>query len=255
MGCGLKTTKSDNATINALNKSNVARYIQLASLFRQRIDSGEWGVGDKIPTVAELSKQCGVATMTIRQALDIVDQEGLIERFRAKGTFVKDRPSRDFWCEIKTDWSGMLIARQDAIIEVVSDTRNVELPADSSRGSGNPSPGYRHLQRKHSRNGMAFLMANVYVDEKICPQIPEESYSKLTALRLVADIPGQEIVDATQVVTVAAADLEIATQLNISIGDPVAKVRRIAVNQHGDIILLAIGIYRGDVMEIKVRLC
>ncbi|WP_269586211.1 GntR family transcriptional regulator [Roseibium sp. Sym1] len=245
--------KLENPTVRALQKSNVSRYIQLASLFRQRIESGEWDVGDQIPTVKELADQCGVATMTIRQSLDILEKDGLIERFRAKGTFVRARPKQDLWCEVKTDWSGMLIARQDASIEILSDLRNTDLPKNDCE-IGNAAPGYRHLRRRHSRNGVAFLLADIYVDERICPDIPEDCYSKVTAMRLVSEIEGQTITDAKQIVTIGAADLHTSNELNISIGDPVAKVQRVAVNQHGDIILLANGIYRGDMMRIEFKL-
>jgi len=245
--------KSGNATVKAMQKSNVSRYIQLASLFRQRIDTGEWDVGTKIPTVKELADQCGVATMTIRQALDIIEKEGLIERYRAKGTFVVERPKRDLWCEVKTDWSGLLIAVDNATIEILGDERGVNLPRyEGSLGAAATS--YRHLRRKHNRDGAAFLLADVFVDESICEAIPEDNYTKVTAMRLVSDIPGQTVEKANQIVTIGAADLETATELNISIGDPVAKVQRMVVNQHGIIILLAIGIYRGDMMKIEVTL-
>ncbi|WP_319824059.1 GntR family transcriptional regulator [Thalassovita sp.] len=249
----MQTTRSENATVKALQKSNVARYIQLASLFRQRIENGEWDVGTQIPTVKELADQCGVATMTIRQSLDILEKEGLIERYRAKGTFVLERPRRDLWCEVKTDWSGLLIARDNAVIEILDDERNVPLPRGEDN-IGTPAPSYRHLKRRHSRDGSPFLLADVYVDERICPLIPEEAYTTVTAMRLVSDLPGQTVTDANQVVTIGAADLETSSELNISIGDPVAKVRRTAVNQNGDVILMANGIYRGDMMKIEVKL-
>ncbi|MCI5109468.1 MAG: GntR family transcriptional regulator [Marivita sp.] len=246
-------TKSENATVAALQRSNVSRYIQLASLFRQRIESGEWEVGSKIPTVKELSDQCGVATMTIRQALATLEKDGLIERYRAKGTFVLDRPKRDLWCEVNTDWTGMLIARDNATIKILSDERNVPLPRYEGH-IGNPAPGYRHLRRVHIRDGISFLLADIYVDERVCPQIDEADYSRVTAMRLVSDIPGQTIVDANQIVTISSADLETSDTLNVSIGEPVAKVQRMAVNQQGDIILLANGIYRGDMMKIEFKL-
>jgi len=249
----MQGARSENATVRALQKSNVSRYIQLASLFRQRIESSEWEVGSKIPTVKELADQCGVATMTIRQSLDILQKEGLIERYRAKGTFVLERPSRDLWCEVKTDWSGLLIARDNATIEILGDERNVALPR-SEGYIGSPAPAYRHLKRRHTRDGAAFLLADVYVDERICSAIPEVAYTTVTAMRLVSDIPGQTVTDAIQVVTIGSADLETSAELNISIGDPVAKVRRMVVNQHGDAILLANGIYRGDMMKIEVKL-
>ncbi|MEJ8474221.1 GntR family transcriptional regulator [Roseibium algae] len=245
--------KAENATVKALKKSNVARYIQLASLFRNRIESSEWGVGDKIPNVEALAEQCGVATMTIRQSLDILESEGLIERFRAKGTFVKERPNQDLWCEVKTDWTGLLIARENATIDLLGDEREVQLP---NRGglTGNLAPSYRHLKRRHSRDGVPFLLADIYVDERVCPHIPESAYTEVTAMRLVADIPGQKITDAHQIVTIGAADLETSNELNLSIGDPVAKVQRVVINQVGDLILVANGTYRGDMMKISVKL-
>lgn len=245
--------KPENATVVALQKSNVARYIQLASLFRQKIETGEWDVGSQIPTVIDLAGECGVATMTIRQALDLIEDEGLIKRYRAKGTFVLDRPSRDLWCEVKTDWSGLLIARDDAKIEILHDETGVALPRRESDG-GRPAPSYRHLRRRHSRAGVAFLLADVYVDERLCPLIPEQAYTTVTAMRIVSDLPGHTVTDANQIVTIGAADLQTATQLNLSIGDPVGKVQRIAIDQHGDIVLVANGIYRGDMMRIEVKL-
>lgn len=241
------------STAEALRRSPVARYLQLASLFRRRIETGEWEVGSQIPTVEDLAKQCGVATMTIRQALDILDAEGLIERFRAKGTFVKEQPRQDLWCEVQTDWSGLLIARENAQIEILSDERNVPLPRYDS-GVGVPAPTYRHLQRRHSRNGIAFLLADVFIDERVCPEINESSYTQMTAMRLVADLPGHRIVDARQVVTIGAADLDTSAKLNIPLGEAIAKVQRIAVDQDGQLILLANGLYRGDMVKIEVKL-
>ena len=240
-------------TLEALKKSSVARYIQLASLFRQRIEAGTWPVGLQIPTVEELSRECGVATMTIRQALSILEGEGLIERFRAKGTFVRQRPARDLWCQVQTDWSGMLIARDNAQIEILSDHRNVQLPAKEGL-TGRPAPGYRHLRRRHTRDGDAFLLADVYVSERIASLISEEEYSQKTALRLVADIPGIEITDATQVLTIESADLVTSDQLDIALSQPVARVERSAVDSTGELILLADGIYRGDKVRIDIKL-
>lgn len=253
VGNNVANTKIENSTVRALKKSNVARYIQLASLFRNRIESGEWDVGDKIPNVEALAKQCGVATMTIRQSLDILEAEGLIERFRAKGTFVTERPNKDIWCEVKTDWAGLLIAREDAVIEILGDERNAQLPRRDGL-AGNPAPSYRHLKRRHTRDGTSFLMANIYVDERICPHIPEKAYTEVTAMRLVADIPGQKINEAHQTVTIGAADLEMSDALDISIGEPVARVQRTVINQVGDLILVANGIYRGEMMKISVKL-
>lgn len=236
-----------------LRKSAVSRYIQLATLFRRRIETGEWPVGEQVPTVERLARECGVATMTIRQAFDILENEGLIERFRAKGTFVRERPAQDLWCQVETDWKGMLIARDKAKIEILSDARNVGLPVAGLR-IGRPAESYRHLRRRHTRDGEAFLLADVYVAERICPLIPDDAYSTKTALRLVADVPGIGITDATQTLTIGSADLITADLLDIPLSHPIAKVQRCAVDATGELVLLTDGIYRGDKVRIDFKL-
>lgn len=240
-------------TVEALRKSSVARYLQLATMFKNRIETGQWPVNSKIPTVEALSKECGVATMTIRQALDILEAEGLIERFRAKGTFIKAKPKKDIWCEVHTDWSGLLIARENASIKIISNERNVKLPPlDLEKGV--IAEGYHYLKRCHSREDKAFLIADIYIDEKITQFIPETAYTTMTAMRLIADIPDHPIKDAWQQLTIGAADLETATLLDIPIGEPIAKVQRVALDKDGKVILIANGIYRGDTVRIDIKL-
>ena len=240
-------------TADVLGRSAVARYLQLASLFRRRIETGEWAVDAQIPTVETLAKQCGVASMTVRQALDILESEGLIARFRAKGTFVKSKPVRDLWCDVQTDFNGLLLARDNAQIEILSDEHDVELPALNEL-IGTPAPGYRRLHRRHSRNGASFLLADVFIDQRLCPHIPQSAYTKLTAMRLVSDVPGVSVKDAVQEMTIGTADLETAQMLNIPLGDAVAHVRRMATGQDGALILLADGIYRGDMVKVSFKL-
>lgn len=231
----------------------VPRYIQLAGMFRNRIASGEWPRETKIPTVEDLAEQCGVARMTIRQALGILVDEGLIARYRARGTFVREMPQRDLWCEVQTDWSGMLMAREGAQIELLSDTSGHALP-HHGLDFGRPCDNYRLLRRKHSREGEPFLLADVYIEETVSHLIPEEAFTQLTALRLVSDLPGRPISSARQQLTIGTADLTVADALAMPLGDPVAKVLRLATNADNMIILLAHGIYRGDRVRLDFKL-
>ena len=42
--------RTTNRTVLSVSRSAVSRYLQLASLFRRRIEAGEWQVGQQIPT-------------------------------------------------------------------------------------------------------------------------------------------------------------------------------------------------------------
>jgi GntR family transcriptional regulator len=106
-----------------LSRSAIARYIQLATLFRRRIQSGQWKLHDQIPTVEDLVEECGVARATVRQALGVLEKEGLIERFRAKGTFVTKRPEDDLWCPVHTDWDELIASHIETGIDILANDR------------------------------------------------------------------------------------------------------------------------------------
>ena len=66
-------------------RSPVARYIQLATLFRNRIAAGEWPVGSRIPNVDALAAEFVVARGTMREALGLLEQEGLLRAAARQG--------------------------------------------------------------------------------------------------------------------------------------------------------------------------
>jgi GntR family transcriptional regulator len=235
------------------SRSAVSRYIQLASLFRRRIQSGEWRVGKQIPTVDELGAECGVARATIRQALGQLEVEGLIERYRAKGTFVKERTNDQLWCEVATDWSGLLMSRDGATIELLSDQRGHQ-PLQIPHPIGQLAPSYRRLRRRHSRGGVPFLLAELYIDERLTRSMTRKIFETKTALRLIADIPGLKIKDARQSLTVGTADMETAHALNLPLNSPIVYVYRSVVDRAGSLVFIGEGLYRGDQVRIDMKL-
>ena len=233
-------------------RSAVSRYIQLATLFRRRIESGEWPIGEQIPTIDDLVLECGVAKATIRQALGLVEAEGLIERFRAQGTFVKRRPQDQMWCDVETDWNGLLSSREGAEIEVLSD--KVGGPPLVHHAIGAIGQNYRRLRRRHTINGQPFLVADVYIEERLAEQVNRDDTTSKTALKLVAGLPGVKITQARQTLTIGSADIETAALLNIPLNAPVCHVTRSAVDQRGKLVLVSNGIYRGEVIRVDIKL-
>ena len=74
--------------------SRVPRYLQVASVLRRRIRDGHWPVGARIATLEELEQEFGVARVTVRQAIDLLQGEGLVKSFQGRGTFVTRAPER-----------------------------------------------------------------------------------------------------------------------------------------------------------------
>jgi len=61
-------------------------YQQLARQLRERIESGE--ITSQMPSITELTAQTGLAVGTVRRAIDILVNEGLVQTVPGRGTFV-----------------------------------------------------------------------------------------------------------------------------------------------------------------------
>jgi GntR family transcriptional regulator len=70
--------------------SGRARYALLAQALRRRIQAGEWVPGVALPSEQALAQESQVALGTMRRALQVLVDEGLIERVHGRGTFVRE---------------------------------------------------------------------------------------------------------------------------------------------------------------------
>jgi GntR family transcriptional regulator len=246
------TERGQSAPMMDLSRSAIARYIQLATLFRRRIQAGHWKVGAQIPTVEELVEECGVARATVRQALGVLEKEGLIERFRAKGTFVTKHPEEHLWCQVYGDWTGLMAAEIEGELDDFREETN-RPPRRFIHAAGEPAPSYRHYHYRRLRGQQPFMLADVHIDERIASRLPVGEVKRRPALRLIAEL-GIDIADARQTVTVGAADVETARDLDVPLNAPVAHVHLSAVDRVGCRILVSEEIYRGDVARFDIKL-
>jgi GntR family transcriptional regulator, arabinose operon transcriptional repressor len=67
----------------------MTRYTTLSTLLRDQIHEGRLAGGARLPTEFELARLHHVSRGTVRQALDVLVREGLIERIQGRGTFVR----------------------------------------------------------------------------------------------------------------------------------------------------------------------
>ena len=68
-----------------------AKYIQMANSLRTAISEGEYTSTGRLPTEQKLMQQFGVSRQTVRNALEILAKEGLIQRRQGSGTVVLEQ--------------------------------------------------------------------------------------------------------------------------------------------------------------------
>jgi GntR family transcriptional regulator len=69
-------------------KSRIPRYHQIAQSLRERIAEGRPAPGQRLDNQRSLARAFGVTLMTLRQALELLERDGLITRRHGLGTFV-----------------------------------------------------------------------------------------------------------------------------------------------------------------------
>jgi CheY-like chemotaxis protein len=94
----------------------VLKYQSIAVDIRDRIARGSLKPGQQLPASASLAKQYGVALMTVRQALALLEQEGTVEARHGAGTFVVDGPRRNQ----KRYGKILLVEDEEALSETVA---------------------------------------------------------------------------------------------------------------------------------------
>tara|TARA_R110002020_G_scaffold133617_9_gene298105 strand:- start:5217 stop:5978 length:762 start_codon:yes stop_codon:yes gene_type:complete len=245
---------SDGAGQGAnLKRSRIAIYLQLAALFRSRITSGHWAVGSRIPNIDELAEEFGVARGTIRQAFDALEEEGLVERLRAKGSFVKRAPAVARVHRLEMDWTSIIKAHEGSDITALESTPNAVLP-DVLRDGGTAAPAYRRFRRLHRRDGEPHLLGTSYLDERLYEMLAPERFQREPLLRLLQETAAQSLGPAHQVLTITTADVETAAHLEIAVNAPIALMRRAVLSKDGELIYASEGRYRGDRVRLEIDL-
>lgn len=227
-------------------------YSQIASLMRRRIESGEWAPGSRIPSLEELVRAFDVARVTVRQAVEILEMEGLLIRQQGRGTFVaKILPERR-WLQLGANWADILASVRELSPRMLA-LEDAERPPKIEPGEGILAPGYQYMRRVHSRNGEPYCLLDVYLDKRVYDHAPE-TFRNHIVLPLLETIGGVRIGRARQTLTIGTADVETAPHLGLPLNAPTAEVRRVIQDEEGVAIYCADLIYRGDAVRLEIDL-
>lgn len=65
-------------------------YLQVADYLRNNIYSEEWGKGEQIPSENQIMKSLEVSRGTVKKAVNMLVEEGLLYQIQGKGTYVTE---------------------------------------------------------------------------------------------------------------------------------------------------------------------
>ena len=71
------------------------KYLRIHAELRDRISTGRWPAGHPLPAQRDLAAEFGVSVMTLRQALQLLADDGLIDTRHGSGSYVAQRYAYD----------------------------------------------------------------------------------------------------------------------------------------------------------------
>jgi GntR family transcriptional regulator len=246
---------SGRSVMASFNGVPVPIYAQLITLFRRRIESGEWPVHQQMPTLERLVEELGVARATIRHAIGFLEREGLIGRYRGRGTFVLAKPESEVWHEIPTDWDSLTRSGRDRTIKVdwLACKPASTLPTPAHDG-GTLAEGYQYMRRVHYRHGVPYFIGASYVEQKAFKAIGKQGFGDTAPLRSLQSYFKARIGRALQTINVGTADMETAKLLDVPLNSPIVILRRSVFDRDNVLVYESEGFHRSDFVRIRMNL-
>lgn len=237
---------------SVLARSPVPRYVQIADLLRQRIARGGWTAGAKLPSNEALMREFAVSRVTVRQAVDILARNGLLEARQGTGTFVTGEVRDDRWLRVETSLADLAEVYRDTKPELLNLSEASAAPTLRPE-DGKPAPTYFFMKRVHSHQGRPYCVISIYLDDRVFRKQPERFRTE-TVIPILTRMRNPAVVKARQTLTIGTAGLEVARHLGIASNAPVAEVRRVFNAADGTVLYLGEVTYRGDFIHLEMDL-
>jgi GntR family transcriptional regulator len=227
-------------------------YAQVADAMRERIVKEIWLIGAQIPTLPVLAAEFGVGLITVRQAVQLLKNEGLLEPRQGQGTFVRSKPETHPRMRVESSLSTLAELYRKQAPRLIPLSEGIAKPKLHAE-DGIPAPKYRLLRRIHAIERQFTSVISAYLDERVFRLAPKRFRSE-TVIPVLMDLKVVKIGSARQILTISTAGADAATALNISVSAPVAEVRRVICAADGTVIYLGELTYRGDYIRVDMDL-
>lgn len=223
------------------------RYQSIADELQQRITAGEFAAGRLLPSEADLSAAYEASRVTVRRALELLREQGLVDSRQGFGWFVAADPVRQSLARLGTIESqladeGVVSARR------ILDFRFVAAPRRVHDVLG--SDTVLRVRRLNLADGAPFALVTVWCPERFGAELSRADVERSPFYELI-DV---ELGGATQTIGAAAANQHDADLLGIPVGSPVLRCERVTTSVAGDPVLVSEHVFPAHLTEFVVDL-
>jgi GntR family transcriptional regulator len=235
-----------------LTKDKVPLYHQLEKILRKRIHNGQLESGNLFPTDQQLCEEFGVSRITVRQALKILEDDGLVKREQGRGTFVSEKDRTVSYYEMSSSLERAIGFRETYKIELTS-KQTVKADADIAAELGVKEDddvwlmeGRQELFNDRKQAQFLQVYASLDIGEKISPGAME--YPGFYPVLEMAAM--ETAVQFNQVLYATGANEKMASVIQVPVGSPLLVNRNVFLSKKGRVLGIVIRYSPGDVHRI-----
>lgn len=223
------------------------RYHQIAEEVKGRIMSGTYASGRLLPSESDLSSEFSVSRVTLRKALDMLRDEGLIDSRQGFGWFVAGDTVRQPLARLSTIEDQMRASGatpERRVLEFAFEKAPKDIAA--SLGTSN----VLRVKRVNLADGEPFAIVTVWCAGEKAQNLSRADVERSPFYELL-DVP---LAGATQTIGADAATEDDAELLHIPVGSPVLRCVRTTTTVDGATVLVSHHVFPAHRTEFVVDL-
>lgn len=228
-------------------------YNVVASDLRKKIADGAVPAESRLPNEAELCQRYGVSRITIRHALAILVNEGLVARSQGSGTFVRGatimaglRGLSSFTEEM----SALGVKTGGRVLSKRVVHANAEQAAALNTTEGSE---LLELRRLRTGDGAPLGLQTAYLPLARFPGLDKEEFEGISMYELLQGNYGLQLVEAIETFSIGKVSAPDARLLGVKAASPAFVVERRTFDRQGPF-ELAMSVMRSDRYKVRLRL-
>jgi GntR family transcriptional regulator len=228
-------------------QSRVPQYLRLRDEIASFIASGAVVAGELLPSEGELSERWSVSRVTVRRALALLKEEGLVESRRGFGWYVAGEPMRQSLDVLTTiedqiTAAGRQPTRQLLHFGLGKAPPHVAAVLDAT--------SVLEIARCNLADGEPVGRNTAWITEDMARGLSIDAVERQSLHRLLP----VTVTSATQTITAEGASETDATLLQVPAGTPLLRFNRTTRDRTGRAVLYSEAVYNPKLTEFTVEL-
>ncbi len=209
---------------------------QIRIYIAEKIDSGEWKPGTKIPSEREISEQFQISRVTVRQALNNLANEGRIKRIQGQGTFVTIPKVEMLQGELISITTLMEKQGKKPETIVLKLEKEPLYPATAVQIGYPIGTEMFVIQRIRKDNEITIVLENSLLPCHLFPGFDQYDLAKNSIFSLMAEKYKLSNLLVHQTIEASTAPDEIAEKLGIKSHSSIVAVKRIVRDENNNVV-------------------